>query len=143
MCAFGGRPRSSKRALRLRSFRHVVECVGKRSAPASDPLVCQVGNGLRCSGEDWGAVLPAHRENEGERHELGIPRLCRKHDAKLGDVSHVQVDSVEAVAEVELEQLNRSEGGVCQDDLSEDSVESVTKLHCIKGGEGQSVLVHL
>ena len=128
--------------LRLRSFRPVVECVGQRGASAANPLVCQVGNGLRCSGEDWGAVLPAHRENEGERHELGILRLCWKHDAKLGDVSHVQVDSVEAVAEVELEQLNRSEGEVCQDDLSEDLVNSATKLHCVKGGEGQSVLVH-
>jgi hypothetical protein len=53
----------------------------------------------------------------------------RKSHTQFWDVVNVEGYAVEAIADVELDEVDWAKGWVCQENLSENALEGMTKLH--------------
>mmetsp|Transcript_14752 Transcript_14752/g.33284 ORF Transcript_14752/g.33284 Transcript_14752/m.33284 type:complete len:420 (+) Transcript_14752:1830-3089(+) len=124
-------------------LRGLVEPMRCRGHSRCQALVGEIGRGFCPRREDRRAVLPPHREDERERNKLLLPRLRGECDTQLGNVVNVEVDAIEAVADVDLHELDRSERWVGEQYLAQDAVKGVPKLHSFHGCEGQRFLVDL
>jgi hypothetical protein len=54
---------------------------------------------------------------------------CWECHAQFWNVVNVEGNAVEAVADVELDEIDWAEGRVCEEDFSEDALQGMTELH--------------
>ena len=114
-----------------------------RKSLAPDSGVGQVGDRFRRRGEDRGAVLPSHREDEWERDQLFLTRPGREGNSKSGDVIHVEVDPIEAVADIHFKHVDRAISRIRQEDLAQDAVQGMSELHGFQGRQREGLVIDI
>ena len=75
------------------------------------------------------AIFPPHGQAQGECHKLGFTGFGGESKAKLGDVVNVEIDAIKSITDVNFQELDRTKGGVGQDDPTQDLTEVMSKLH--------------
>ncbi len=108
-----------------------------------DAGVDEVGDGLRGGGKNWEAILPPHWKDERERYQLVCVWRSRKGDAQFWDVINIEGDAVEAVADVKLDEINRAKRRVRQENLPQDAIEGMSKLHHVHCSQGKHVGIYI
>jgi hypothetical protein len=90
-----------------------------------------------------GAVFHPMDKTKGNATSWGSPGFGGESNTKLGDVFDFEIDAIKAIADVEFQELDGTKGGVGQDELTQDCIKGMSKLHGLERGEGQQVFVHL
>jgi hypothetical protein len=121
----------------------LFKAVGARVCIGSKVTVGQVSNRLGGSAEIGRRFDPTHREGERKANELRFARSDREDNAKLGNVVWEEPNTVKAVGNIDLGEVDTAKARVGMHDLGEEAVKGAAKLHGVLRAKLSSVLVDI
>jgi hypothetical protein len=125
------------------SLGDAVQSMRARHVRGRKDSVGEVCPGFSGGGEPGGAFHPAHGASEGEGHEGSTVGGGNEDNAKGEDVGRAGMQAVEAVGDVFLGHAHGAMAGVGMDDLLEEAGKTAAKLHGLRGGQPNCLLVDM
>jgi hypothetical protein len=89
----------------------------------------EVGDRLSWSAEIGRRVDPAHRESQWECNKWFFPWFGGEHDPHLGNIRRIDPQAVEAISDVDLDQVDGAEARIGVEDALQDTPKGPSKLH--------------
>ena len=93
------------------------------------PVVGNVCDSFSGSTKPGWRLSPAHWKHQGEGNELVFLGIAWKSHSQLGDGTVIELESIEAICQVNFGNVDRAKAGIGVTDKIEDAFQGTTKLH--------------